>query len=302
VGKLLKVLDRHPDLLDEVKVVSLRARRIAFAGRNWIVEHYPSDMTDLRFAEAAAACVSNGERLIEDAKWLPNDRPATAFALATIAQEEFAKAFLLFLVSREVLTWNPLLRWATRDHKCKQLLGHVMNFLNPTWEDFENRIKGWNARHEAWEKLMATYGNAADKTEKHRIWNQIEELNQSHRDLPDSVADAINILRYEKIGRWQSTRWFWDQEPVYDTMAKRLADGELDRKKQDALYVSIGGNGGISGTPDGIKADDAARALELGKRLGDLVEGLLSGNGLGSVEYEKIESTFRALFASLAAD
>jgi AbiV family abortive infection protein len=259
-------------------------------------------MKSVHFVEAAAACLSNGERLIEDARWLPEDRPATTFALALIAQEEFAKAFLLFLVSRDVLTWNSLIFRATRDHTSKQLLGHVMDYLNPAWADFENRLKEWNARHEAWENLLAEYRNADEKTEKHRIWNQIEELNKSHRDLPDSVADAINILRYEKIGRWESSNWFWDEEPDYNLEAKGLADGKLDLEKQDALYVRIGRKGGLSRTPNEVKADDAATALEIAKRLGDLVEGLLSGNNVNSLEYEKIESVFRALFASLAPE
>ena len=177
-----------------------------------------------------------------------------------------------------------------------------MNYLNPTWEDFETRLKEWNAQHEAWEELIAEYRSVVDKTEKHRIWNQIEELNELHRDLPDSVADAINILRYEKIGRWESSNWFWDEEPGYNAVARGLADGKLDIEKQDALYVRIGPNGGLSRTPNEVKANDAARALELATRLGDLVEGLLSGNNEDNIEYKKIESSFRVLFASLARE
>lgn len=260
------------------------------------------DVKNVQFIEATAACLFNGKRLIDDARWLPEDRPATTFALATIAQEEFAKAFLLFLASRDVLAWNTLIFRATRDHASKQLLGHVMNYLNPTWEDFETRLKEWNAQHEAWEELIAEYRSVVDKTEKHRIWNQIEELNELHRDLPDSVADAINILRYEKIGRWESSNWFWDEEPGYNAVARGLADGKLDIEKQDALYVRIGPNGGLSRTPNEVKANDAARALELATRLGDLVEGLLSGNNEDNIEYKKIESSFRVLFASLARE
>ena len=255
-------------------------------------------MNNVHFLEAATACLSNGERLIEDATWLHYDRPATTFALATIAQEEFAKAFLLFLVSRDVLTWNPLILRVTRDHASKHLLGHVMNYLNPAWEDFEARLKEWQAHHELWEKLITEYKNAVDKAEKHRIWNRIEELKESHRDIPDSVADAINILRYEKVGRWESSRWCWDEEPDYNAVAKGLAEKKLDLEKQDALYVRIGPNGGLSKTPNEVKTDDAARALERARRLGDLVEGLLSGNNLNRAVYERIEASFIALFGA----
>lgn len=259
-------------------------------------------MKNVHFVEAAAACLSNGERLMEDARWLPEDRPATTFALATIAQEEFAKAFLLFLASRNVIAWNSLIFRATRDHASKQLLGLVMNYINPAWEDFERRHADWRAQHEEWEKLTAEYRNAVDKNEKDGIWNKLQELNESHRDLPDSVADAINILRYEKIGRWQSSNWFWDEDPVYDAMAKGLADGKLDIEKQDALYVRIGPNGGLARTPNEVKAEDAATALEMAGRLGGLVDGLLSGNDVDSIVYERIESAFRSVFASLARE
>jgi AbiV family abortive infection protein len=259
-------------------------------------------MTSAHFIEAAAACLSNGERLIEDAKWLPEDRSATTFALATIAQEEFAKAFLLFLASRNAIPWNSLIFRATRDHASKQLLGLVMNYLNPTWEDFESRVEGWHAQHEEWQKLMSQYSNAADKNEKEGIWNQLQQLSESRQHLPDSIADALNILRYEKVGRWESSHWFWDEDPAYDAMAKGLAEGKLDIEKQDALYVRIGQKGGLARTPNEVRAADAAKALEMAGRLGGLVEGLLSGNNVNSIEYERIESAFRAIFANFARD
>jgi AbiV family abortive infection protein len=259
-------------------------------------------MRNLHFIEAAAACLSNGERLIEDARWLPEDRPASAFALATIAQEEFAKAFLLFLASRNVIAWCSLIFRATRDHASKQLLGLVMNYLNPTWEDFERRIEDWRLQHEEWEKLIAKYREATDKKEKNATWNQLQELNESRRDLPGSVADAINILRYEKVGRWESSSWCWDKAPVYDAMAKSLVEGKLDSEKQDALYVRIGPKGGLTKTPNELKPEDAAKAMEMAGRFGSLVEGLLSGNNVNSIEYERIETAFRAIFASLAQE
>ena len=256
-------------------------------------------MRNVCFIDAAAECLSNGERLIEDARWLPDDRPATRFALATIAQEEFAKAFLLFLASRNVIAWDRLIFRATRDHASKQLLGLVMNYINPAWEDFERRVEDWRVQHEEWDKLSAEYKDAIEKNKKDRIWNQIQELHKRNRDLPDSVADAINILRHEKIGRWQAANWSWDEEPVYDAIAKSLADGKLDTEKQDALYVRIGPNGGLARTPNHVKAEDAESALEMAGRFSRLIEGLLSEKDLDNVTYEKIESAFRVVFADL---
>lgn len=260
------------------------------------------NMRSTQFIEAAAACLSNGERLIEDAKWLPDDRPATKFALATIAQEEFAKAFLLFLASRDTLVWNSLISRAARDHASKQLLGLVMNYINPTWDDFGKRVTAWREEHEKWERLFAQYKAAVDRNERDRAWNQLQEFNEQHRDLPRAVADAVNILRHEKIGRWKSSNWFWDQEPVYDAIAKSLADGKRDSEKQDALYVRIGANGGLAKTPNEVKPEDSAQALEMAGRFGGLIEGLLSGNNVNSVEFEKIESMFKRLFSSLNED
>lgn len=259
-------------------------------------------MHSAQFIRAATACLSNGERLIEDARWLPDDRPATKFALATIAQEKFAKAFLLFLASRDVLVWNRLISRAARDHASKQLLGLVMNHINPTWDDFEKRVTAWREEHEEWERLFAQCKAAVDRNERDRAWSQLQEFEEQHRDLPRAVADAVNILRHEKIGKWKSSTWFWDQEPVYDAMAKSLADGDRDKEKQDALYVRLGVNGGLAKTPNEVEAEDAARALEMAERFCDLIEGLLSGKNVNSVEFEKIESVFKVLFSSLNED
>lgn len=264
---------------------------------------YPMRMEKAHFVEAAIACLSNGERLLEDAKWyIPEEHPGTSFALATIAQEEFAKAFFLFLASRDVIAWNSLILRATRDHACKQLLGLVMSHLNPEWEQFERRAKGWLAEHKEWERLMAEYKSAADRHERARIWNLIQELNEMHGRLPDSVADAINILRYEKIGRWESSHWFWEEEPVYDTIAKGLAEGKLDNENQNALYIRLGPNGGLAKIPNEVKGGEAKTAVEAAERLASLVEGLLSGNTANSIEYEKVESAFRLVFGTLSRE
>ncbi|HUT84196.1 MAG TPA: AbiV family abortive infection protein, partial [Thermodesulfobacteriota bacterium] len=56
------------------------------------------DIHRSRLSQAMNACVENGQRLHQDAEWLGSDRSATAVALCILAQEEFAKAFLLNLV------------------------------------------------------------------------------------------------------------------------------------------------------------------------------------------------------------
>jgi AbiV family abortive infection protein len=256
-------------------------------------------MDKSRFTEAAAACVSNGERLLDDAEFLVHSEPpSTSFALALIAQEEFAKAFLLFLVSKDVIGWNPLVYRAARDHTCKQLLGFVMSYLNPDSDEEYRRLMEWLANHKEWEKVFAAYQNSTDKAERSRLWARIEEMSEKRGLLPGSVADAINIFRHEKLGRWASSRWCWAEEPVYDEIAKSIAEGKLDRQKQDALYVRLGRNGQVAKTPTQIKTE-AKAAMEVADRLRSLAKGLLSHDGIG-IEYRKIESAFKTVFADFA--
>ena len=57
---------------------------------------------------------ANGQTLLDDAKLLLEwDRFSTAFALAILAQEEFAKAFLLELVDHDDVPGHPAysVRW-----------------------------------------------------------------------------------------------------------------------------------------------------------------------------------------------
>jgi AbiV family abortive infection protein len=50
------------------------------------------------YQNAIRACVANGQRLLEDGEWLrDSDRNPTTLALTILAEEEFAKAFFLYL-------------------------------------------------------------------------------------------------------------------------------------------------------------------------------------------------------------
>lgn len=249
-------------------------------------------------------CLSNGERLLDDADFVnrPEHPAGTPFALATIAQEEFAKAFLLFLASRGVIEWNSFVYRATRDHTCKQLLGLVLNHLSPDWDEEIKRSNEWLAEHEERKRLLDAYRSSSDTYERDRIWARIEEISKKHESLPLSVTDAIFILRHEKIGRWESSVWVWEEEPAYDPEAKRLADGKLDREKQDALYVRLGREGHSVKTPAEVKYEDAKAALEIAGRMRFFVKYLLLPNDVQSIEYRKIESAFKTAFASLTGE
>jgi len=198
-----------------------------------------------------------------------SEPPATAFALVIIAQEEFAKAFLLTLVHKGVIEWNELIWRATRDHTCKQLLAMIMDYLNPDLDEFITRIK-------------------APPDEKPR------------RGLPAHIADALNIFRHEKIGRWQSRNWGCVDPPNYDHKAKKVSKGEIDRLKQDQLYVDIGKSGSV--TPKTVVTqkqfeDEKDRA----ERLCSLVRGMIEDERTSYLEYEEVTNAFRMLFASMTS-
>jgi AbiV family abortive infection protein len=253
------------------------------------------------FIEAAEACFTNGERLLYDADFIssPEHPAGTSFALATIAQEEFAKAFFLWLASRGVITWNSFVCRATYDHTCKQLLGLVMKHLNPDWDEERKRSDEFLAEIEEHKRLIAAYKNSSDSSERDKIWKRVEEIGQKFRSLPQAVTDAIFILRHEKIGRWESSTWVWADEPTYDPVAKSLADGKLDREKQDALYVRLGHNGQVGKTPAQVKYEDAKAAMEIADRMRYFVKYMLAHNEVVGMEYDKIESVFKSVFANL---
>jgi hypothetical protein len=227
------------------------------------------------------------------------DPPSSQFFLASIAQEEFAKGLLLCLVAMDVIPWNSLIYRATRDHVCKQLLVIIMDFLRPSDDEFDRRREDWRLKFDEYGRLLDALGETKSPEERKRIWERIDAINESWGRLPRTVADAINILRHEKIGRWHS--WFvWAEEPSYDESAKDVGNGRADREKQDALYVRISKNGGITGTPEGVTRESAGYAMDKARRVGGLVEDLLDGRSATS-DYEKIESALKAMFADLAA-
>jgi hypothetical protein len=265
-------------------------------------------MSKTHFMEAAEACIANGERLLNDVDWMIwEERPsATCFVLATIAQGEFAKAFFLFLVDKGIIPWNSFVARATRDHSCKQLLGLVLNHLDDWNEaETERRHRQFMADIEEHKCLIAAYDNSSIATDRTQIWARIEELGKKldlHFELPASVADAIFILRHEKIGRWVSKTWSWSEKPTHDPFAKRIARGKLDQEKQDALYVRLACDGRVAKTPTTVKYEEAKAAMELAKKMRWFVKhSIEKGTGTGR-DYDKIELAFKSAFESLTED
>src|SRR5207249_11688940 len=133
-------------------------------------------------------------------------------------------------------------------HTCKQLLGIIMDYLNPDTEVFLKLMDEWGLQNEEHRRLLDALKQSKDLEQERELWNRINEINESRDRFPATIADAMNILRHEKIGRWES-RYYWADEPQYDEKAKQIGGGRLDREKQNSLYVRLNKNGEVAGTP-----------------------------------------------------
>jgi AbiV family abortive infection protein len=225
-----------------------------------------------KLRESANICLQNGRRLLDDVQFLDcREPPTTAYFLTLIAQEEFAKAFLLALVVRGVIPWDKRLLRAARDHVSKQLLCVVMDYISPDTNEFLERCNAVVLRHEI-------------------------------RDLPRKVVDAINILRYEKLGRWVNHLWVWAEDPEYDPEALAVNKGKQDRLKQDTLYVRLGKDGSVVSIPHGATYESVYSEKERAERIARLAEGVLKGDKNPGLDYDEVENLFRALFESLPQD
>lgn len=195
------------------------------------------------FIESSKACLKNAERLLNDIEFLEFNSYPTAYALAVIAQEEIVKALLLYLIHCEVIPWNKFVKRSLRDHSCKQLWGIVLNELEPTAEKFLEKV---------------------------------ENKTLTNLDIfIDDVADVLDIYRHEKIGRWEDSRWFWDEPPKYRKQAKKIAKGHVDKIKQNALYVRIGEDGQVCSMPSSITQQLMEGAVDAAERFHSLVKRLI---------------------------
>jgi AbiV family abortive infection protein len=215
---------------------------------------------------AIRVILENGDRLAEDAQSLYEmERFPSALALSILAQEEYAKAFLLHFVHAGAIPWTAEIQRILRDHTSKQLLAMIMGFLDPDVEDFV-----------AW----------------------LETRSESGNKLPRYVADALNIIRHERVPRQGPWAWIGDEnDPPCDPDARRVANGHIDRRKQSALYVGVGTKFQVTSNPSTVDGDTVEDELEKARHLGQLLARYDDSlQPLKSVEYEKICWSFRVMF------
>jgi hypothetical protein len=223
----------------------------------------PPDKTLL---ETIRACIGNGRRLEEESADLEfREPPALQLYVLLIAQEEFAKAFILHLIRADIIPFNQYILRAMNDHTCKQLVGLIMDYVNMKWDTLE---------------------------EMNEMIRADVELGDS---VPPAVESAISLLRFEKVGRWESRDWEWKEPPVYEATARQVAKGGQDRRKQDALYVRIGKDGRVV-TPPTITSAEIYQEKD---RLSDfrmLVESLVD-RGSATYRYDTAIAVLKAMFA-----
>jgi AbiV family abortive infection protein len=238
------------------------------------------------------ATTDNGKKLLDDAKLLFDwDRFGTALALAVLAQEEFAKAFLLRLVADGALPWIPEVQRSMARHQCKHLLAIVMEWLGRfDVEEMTAHSKRNTQRHEqkmAWlERRISRYkeGSFGDDP------NDPEPV-EPDVAFPEDVATALNIYRHEEIERMKSG-YAWRDPEWSKGKARDIADGAMDRVKQTAIYVDISKTGEVGRHPGLITRDQAVQAIEAATRLSE-------GASIFSDEYGALKEVLPAIFQNL---
>lgn len=206
-----------------------------------------------------------GERLLHDAELLlyPDSVP-TAFFLSILAQEEFAKAFLLHLVEMNCIPWNGDIKRVLNDHSCKQLIGLILDFLNPDTDVFLERV-------------------------------DLKNIGKKGSWLPPYVLDALNVIYHEKVARNSRSAWLHSSEARCDATVKKIAEGDFDKLKQDAIYVRIGRTGAVVSKPTRIDEELAKIELEKAERFRHLRGSMVR-------DYEKITTVFKVLFGIITIE
>jgi AbiV family abortive infection protein len=243
-------------------------------------------------AKSISATTDNGKQLLEDARLLFGwDRFSTALALAVLAQEEFAKAFLLQLVADGALPWLPEVQRSMARHQCKHLLGIVMEWL-PPWDavDLMEQHKRQTARHE---QKMAWLQRSLDRYKQGILSPDLNDPEPVDPEIsfPPDVATALNIYRHEEIERIRSG-YPWKDADWAAGRARKVADGLLDRQKQSAFYVDITKTGEVGPHPGLISRDLAAAAIDRAQSFAD-------GPAMVSEEYGALKEVLAAIFANL---
>lgn len=76
-----------------------------------------------------------------------------------------------------------------------------------------------------------------------------------------------------------------------------MAEGSLDRKKQDALYVRLGASGAVASAPQTVESLSLPDEMDRARRFSSLVESVRDGQKWPGFDWPEVEELFRALFS-----
>jgi hypothetical protein len=160
------------------------------------------------------------------------------------------------MVMMDTLTWQEASK-IIRDHKSKQLLAFIIDYIVPEFEDWLKRYS------------LESIGKA--------------------KTLPNDIIDAVNVLAIEKIKRYQRYDWLEESQKL-EKRVGHIADGKKDVEKQNALYVSVNESMDIINNPLDANKDDSIKELEITKRIKSIIS-IIDGkiNGPIGFEYEIID-------------
>jgi AbiV family abortive infection protein len=217
------------------------------------------DTQKAQLLQAIQDCIENGQRLQQDAEALRINQSVTEIALCILAQEEFAKAFLLQLVYEGSISWSPQVRDTLHRHNFKQLVGLIMEWLSPSDDEFSAR---W---------MAAGAGRSA---------------------FPTHIADATTIFVEKISSRGQKSF----TSAVNDPVLKSIINGDRDKIKQDAFYVRLSNEGKVISTPSQFTLENIEAERDRTNRLSDLVRPLRDGSLLLGLDYNLFVDYIRFLF------
>jgi AbiV family abortive infection protein len=208
------------------------------------------------------ACLDNADRLMDDALQLEfQERGGTRLAICMLAQEEYAKAFLLYLAREELLPWDADLLRVMRNHECKHLLAIVTEYIDPEWDTLE--------------ELQAIIRGEYDLGDR----------------FPPRVSSALNILYFEKIGRGN-----FDGDNDYEPDVVEIAFRARDRIKQDAIYIDLDKSCHVKNAPMEVSREDAAVEYKRASRYASIVIGLVGPDPHERLQLEKLKKAMKLVF------
>jgi AbiV len=199
---------------------------------------------------------------MEDALHLEfQERGGARLVICMLAQEEYAKAFLLYMVREELVPWDSDLLRVIRNHACKHLVAIVMEYIAPEWETVE----------------------------------ELRAIIKAEYDLdgrfPPRVSSALNILYHEKIRRGD-----FQDDNDYDSDVIAIALGERGAIKQDAIYIDLDKSCRVKNTPMDVTREDAHVEYERACRYASIVLRIIGPDAHESLQLEKLKDAVKIVF------